>query len=318
MNSRRRGGIAGLAWALTALIVGCGPQTAGPPVDQTAGAAARKAAEATARIDRQTAETHMQLAKALEAAGDYSAALVDYTAALGYDAWPAEADAAPGTGTPYAGLARLCTGDEPGRVPDEVVVRACAGAVNIGRFPPDRLAEFLVDRGEANRRLGRYKRAMADYRSAQTLDSSNPRVNVAIGRLNEEMGDDRAALRAYGLELLRRPGSAPARLARGRLLARQGDLKGAIADFDVILSNAATIASTPRAYRARARAECRLGQPEKAAVDWQTWILLDPLGPDYARDMLASRGYLRGSGTGFGPAARHALEAWVRDGCPGG
>ena len=160
---------------------------------------------------------------------------------------------------------------------------------------------------------------MSDFQAALALDSENPDVRVSRGRLHEAVGDDSAAMREYGLTLLRWPDSAAALLARGRLQARLGDTGGAVADFDAVLSNPATVGANPVAYRDRAIAHCRDGQPEAAAVDWQVWMDSDPGGPAATRQMLAARGYLEAQELpGFGPEAQQALSVWIGAGCPEG
>lgn len=296
-----------LAAALVALAGACQHIGAGAPEPAQA--------ETAGNIDRQQAETHLRLAQALEQAGDQAGAVADYTAALRYDGWPASPGAEPGEGTPYAGLARLCTGDAP----PEVIVRACAGAVDIGRFSPERIAVFFVNRGEANAELEEYRKALADFRAARTLDPANPEVDLATGQLHERMGDDQAALRAYRLALLRRPDSAPVRFARGRLRMRLGDFDGATADFDAILSNPETLAANPAAYGDRALAHCRAGRPEAAEVDWRVWIGADPEASAATRELLATGGYVEpAEPAGFDQEASEALVSWIAEGCPEG
>ncbi|HSF95031.1 MAG TPA: tetratricopeptide repeat protein [Thermohalobaculum sp.] len=315
-----------LAWGLIALAAGCRHET---PPDAAAGQAA-PAAEAApgaadaapapvpaarppANIDRQQAETHLRLAEALESAGDLAGALADYRAALGYDDWLVGDDGELSAGTPYPGLARLCEGDGP----PEVVAQACAESINLGRFPPQRLSGFLVRRGMANTELGDHARAMTDFKAAAALDSENPEVRLGRGRLYEAMGDDRAAQREYGLALLRRPDSVPVRLARGRLRTRLGDLPGAVADFDAVLTNPATVNADPNAYRDRAMAHCLGGQPEAAEVDWQVWTGLNPDGAGLTRELLEARGYPSGpAGPGSDPALMESLATWIAAGCP--
>ncbi len=312
---RRR--LPGLGPIAALLLLAACVMPGGQPLDPEAAAAAAAAEEAA--MNRQLAEVHRNLAQTLEEAGETEAAVQDYKAAAELDAWAVERTAVDLSGTPIGDLERICEDGAGKGDPAEAVARACTLAISSGRLPVDRLAVMLGRRGVARLELGETEPAMADFREALMLDSSDPDILVARGRAQELSGNVKGALADYSLALLRAPNRSDLRFARARLRARFGDNAGAAADYDRILSDAELMAAHPEAYRERAAVHCRLGRSEAAEIGWQVWADTDPGGPDYVRDMLFARGYLRGPGAGALDAREQAaLRAWIRAGCPTG
>jgi len=241
----------------------------------------------------------------------------DYRAAARLDRWAGKRGAKDLSGTPIGDLERICErggaeGDEP-----EAIEQACTAAINSGRLSTPRLAVMLGRRGVARLALEDTEGAMADFKTALKIDSSDPDILVTRGQALERAGNPKGALSDYSIALLRAPDRADLRFARARLRASIGDYDGAAADYDRILSNPEAVAAHPEAYGERALAHCRMGRAEAAQIGWQVWIDTVPEGADALQDRLWARGYLRPpSGAGFGPAEQAALRAWARAGCP--
>jgi len=265
--------------------------------------------------DRQLAEAHFRLGQSLEAAGDLKGATADYETAMALGRWPLPPGGSPDEGTPQAGLARICEGDNP----PEVVLRACSSVVTELRFAPERLAGFLNRRAEAELSLGNPEQALVSLDAAQKFSSGQPETLVMRGTVLESLGQDRQALSSYDRALFRRPGYAKALLARGRLLARMGFEADAEANFDAVLSDPKASAANPDAYRDRALLHCRMGRPEEATVGFQVWAGLNPEGTDALGKELEAHGRLPNPAVAGGEAVeRAALESWIADGCPDG
>jgi tetratricopeptide (TPR) repeat protein len=289
-------------------LAGCQIGAAAPGPETAAGPGAAGPVVAS---DRAQAEAHYLLAQAEEAQGNLLAAAEGYEAALALDPWSRSIGADPVTGTPLAGLARICEGG--GDL--QAVVRAC-GAIAVSlSFESERLAAFQARRAEALLQLGEVDRARNEIKVAEQLDSGNPEVLLIRGRIEEASGEPETALRSLTLALFGRPGWPEAHLARGRLHAKLHDDTAALQDFNAVLSDPQGVEAYPEAYRDRAVVHCRLGEPEQTAVGWQVWAGLVPEGPGYLNELLAAGGYLTDS-----PAEgieSSALAAWIGDGCPG-
>jgi len=304
------------------------PQTGGAPQLQ-AGAAPGSPAS----LDREQARAHRQLGLGLEAAGDIAGAVDEYGAALTLGPWPMDAATGGLADSPYGDLARICWRREPAAQ----VVRACTRAITSLRFQSGRLAELFANRADAYLRLGEPDRARADYRAALKIDSSNPRGLLARGRMRARAGNHAAAVIDFNRvvattgpdrpeanylpdrpEANYLPDRPDVRYARALSLVALGDLEGAVADFDHVLSDPRGLAAYPGAYRGRAEAHCRLGQADAAAIGWQVWLDATQGGGSYVQEMLWAHGYLRGAVTDdFTPAALASLRAWTQAGCPG-
>ncbi|MHA1528241.1 MAG: tetratricopeptide repeat protein [Alphaproteobacteria bacterium] len=299
--------------ALSACLIAtaCVPQQASdaPP------AQARPAPGARAPIDRQQAEAHRQLGLGLEAAGDIAGAVDEFEAALALGRWPLAPAAGGLADSPYGDLARICWRNEPA----EQVARACTRVIESYRFQSSRLAELFANRAAARLRLGDPDRALADYRSVLKIDPNNPRGLLVRGQVRAREGRHGAALIDFNRVLANGPDRLDARYARALSLAALGDLEGAIADYDYLLSDPEGIAAYPDAYRDRAEAYCQTGQAGAASVGWQVWLGARPDGPAYVQEMLLARGYLRGAvADDFTPEALAALRDWTKAGCPEG
>ncbi|MCH8168871.1 MAG: tetratricopeptide repeat protein, partial [Proteobacteria bacterium] len=156
-------------------------------------------------------------------------------------------------------------------------------------------------------------------RSALKIDASNPRGLLARGRTRARAGRHGAALIDFDRVIKYGPERPEAHYARALSRAALGDLEGAAADYDQVLSDPRGLADYPDAYRGRAEAHCPIARPDAAAVGWQVWLDARPGGAAYVQEMLWARGYLRGAVTDdFTPAALASLRAWTRAGCPEG
>ncbi len=286
---------------------------------QTGGGAAQPEAGATpgqqTSIDRQQARAHRQLGLGLEAAGDNAGAGGAYESALRLGRWQVAATAGGLADSPYGDLARICWRRDPAAQ----VVRACTQVITSLRFQSGPLAELFANRADALLRLGDPDRARADYRSALKVDSSNPRGLLARGRMRARAGRHAAALIDFNRVIATGPDRPAAHYARALSRVALGDLEGAIADYDHILSDPQGLAAYPGAYRGRAELHCRTARPAAAAIGWQVWLAATQGGAAYVQEMLRAHGYLRGAvADDFTPAAVAALRAWTRAGCPGG
>jgi tetratricopeptide (TPR) repeat protein len=217
--------------------------------------------------------------------------------------------------SPYGDLARICWRRDPAAQ----VVRACTRVITSLRFQSGGLAELFANRAAAHLRLGDPDRARADYRSALKVDSSNPRGLLARGRMRAREGRHAAALIDFNRVIATGADRPAAHYARALSRVALGDLEGAIADYDHILSDPQGLAAYPGAYRGRAELHCRTARPAAAAIGWQVWLAATQGGAAYVQEMLLAHGYLRGAvADDFTPAAVAALRAWTRAGCPGG
>ncbi len=284
-----------------------------PP--QTGDGVVQPEAGPPASLDREQAQAHRQLGLGLEAAGDIAGAVGEFEAALTLGPWPMNAAAGGVADSPYGDLARICRRRDPAAQ----VVRACTRVITSFRFQSGRLAEFFANRADAYLRLGEPDRARADYQAALKIDSSNPRGLLARGQMRARAGRHAAALIDFNRVIANGPDRPEPRYARALSLAALGDLKGAVADFDHVLSDPEGLAAHPDAYRDRAEAHCRVGRADAAAVGWQVWLGATQGGAGYVQEMLWAHGYLRGAvADEFTPAALASLRAWTRAGCPGG
>ena len=277
------------------------------------------APEAGAHLDRQQAEAHRQLGLGLEAAGDIAGAVGEYEAALAPGPWVIDAATGGLADSPYGDLARICGRRDAAAE----AVRACTRVIASFRFQSADLAELFADRADAHRRLDAPDRALANYRAALKIDSNNPRGLLARGRVRASEGRHAAALtdfnRAIDAGADRGPVRPEAYYARALSLAALGYLQGAIADYDLVLSDPVGLADHPDAYRDRAEVHCQTGQAAAAAVGWQVWLDATEGGAAHVNEMLRARGYLRGAAADdFTTAALRALRAWTMAGCPGG
>jgi tetratricopeptide (TPR) repeat protein len=296
---------------LAVLLAACVPPGAEPP-DPAQAAAAREA-----ELNRQQAEVHRQLAQGLEEAGEVEAAVQDYQAAARLDRWAVKPGAKDLSGTPIGDLERICEeGGAEGGDP-AAIEQACTAAINSGRLSTPRLAVMLGRRGMARLALDDTEGAMADFRTALKIDTSDPDILLARAGALERAGNPKGALADYSIALLRAPERADLRFARARLRTAIGDHQGAAADYDRILSNPEAVAAHPEAYGERALAHCRMGRAEAAEIGWQVWIDTVPEGVDALEDRLWASGYLRPPrGDGFGLAEQAALRVWTKAGCP--
>jgi len=219
-------------------------------------------------------------------------------------------------GSPYGDLARICWRRDPAAE----VVRACTWVVSSLRFQSGRLAELYANRADARLRLGEPDRAQTDYLAALRVDSSNPRGLLARGRMQARLGRHATALIDFNRALGKGPARPELHYARALSRAALGDFEGAAADFDRVLSDPEGLAAHPGAYRDRARAHCRLGQADAAAIGWQVWLDSTQGGAATVQEMLMANGYLpvAVAEDAFPPEALAALRAWTRAGCPGG
>jgi tetratricopeptide (TPR) repeat protein len=264
-------------------------------------------------LDRAQAEAHRRLGLGFESAGDIAGAVEEFDTALTFGPWPTTASGASADDNPYNDLARICARREPA----EQVVRACTRVINSFRYQNQGLATFLANRGDAQFRLGRHDRALADYANTLKVEPNNPQGLFGRGRLRARSGDLAGAVLDFGRVIPAMPEFLEARQARALSYAALGRFEKAIADYDHVLSDPRALAALPDAYRGRAIAHCRTGEADAAAIGWQVWLGATPGGADYVSDMLWARGYLRGSaGEDFSPAALAALRAWTRAGCP--
>ena len=294
------------------------PQTGGAPQIE-----ASAAPGSPASLDREQARAHRQLGLGLEAAGDIAGAVGEFEAALTLGPWPMDAATGGLADSPYGDLARICWRREPAAQ----VVRACTRAITSLRFQSGRLAELFANRAAAFRRLGEPDRARTDYQTVLKIDSNNPRGLLARGRTRARAGRHAAALIDFNRVIATtgpdrpesnyRPDRPETRYARALSLAALGDLEGAIADYDHVLSDPQGLAAYPGAYRDRAGAHCLLGQADAAAIGWQVWLGATQGGAAYVQEMLWARGYLRGAvADDFTPAALASLRAWTKAGGP--
>jgi len=268
-----------------------------------------------ASIDREQAQAHRRLGLGLEAAGDIAGAVDEFQAALALGRWRVAASTGGLADSPYGDLARICWRRDPAAQ----VVRACTRVIASFQFQSGRLAELFANRADAYLRLGETNRARADYKTVLKIDSSNPRGLLARGRTQARAGSHRKALIDFNRAITNGPDRPEARHARALSLIALGDIEGAIADYDHILSDPRGLAAYPGAYRDRAEAHCRIARADAAAVGWQVWLDATPGGAAYVQEMLWAHGYLRGAvADDFTPAALAALRAWTRAGCPGG
>ena len=218
-----------------------------------------------ASADREQARAHRQLGLDLEAVDEIAAAVGEFEAALALGPWPLDAATGGIAGSPYGDLARICWRRDPAAE----VVRACTRVIASLRFQSGDLAAFYANRADAYRRLGEPDRARADYQAALKIDSSNARGLLARGRMRAREGRHAAALIDFNRAITIGPDRPEARYARALSLAALGDLEGAIADYDRVLSDPEGLAAHPRAYRDRAEAHCRIGRADAAAIGWQ-------------------------------------------------
>lgn len=92
-------------------------------------------------------------------------------------------------------------------------------------------ADILAARGEAYHRLGDFRKALADYDQAISLDPGSSYALYNRGLIHQNSGDLSRAMADYSASLKLRPDNADGYLYRGVLLLHSGKLDEAIADF---------------------------------------------------------------------------------------
>jgi serine/threonine-protein kinase len=113
-----------------------------------------------------------------------------------------------------------------GRAEEAVAV----GDRAVARAPT--LARAWNNRGAAKAETLDFAGAEADFEKALELREFYPEAYFNLGNVLQLRGQDDEALRQYGLALEIDPDYAEARLQRGRLRRKKGDLDGALADLD--------------------------------------------------------------------------------------
>lgn len=118
-------------------------------------------------------------------------------------------------------------------------------------------AQLFMKRGELHRYHEDLPAARADLDSAARLDSSLHVVDLMRGRLEQTMGDPKAAIEALDRFLAKEPKHGEARVARARALGRLKDHAGAVAEFTRALALLAE--PRPEYYLERAEADVAQG-----------------------------------------------------------
>lgn len=158
----------------------------------------------------------------------------------------------------------------------------CTSVIESGQLEghADILAKVYNNRGIANRELGSFAEAIADYGEAIRLN----------------------------------PQFAPTYFNRGLAFARLGQYERAIEDFDRTLSFNPVHGG---AYHSRGLARCALGDADGTSADW---VRVMEIGGEPAvrsvQEMLVDHGFYTGAVDGtFGPATLSALHAYVASEC---
>jgi tetratricopeptide (TPR) repeat protein len=162
----------------------------------------------------------------------------------------------------------------PGRV------KLAALALDLGRLDVARLQlEFVIDRdvmtpgalfnrARLHELEGHVAHAVQDYKRALPFDAS-PALQLALGRALGQLGRNEEALRA----LEAAGNTAPARLERGRVLLKGGDLEQALTQLQE------SVRLDPRQsvpWRLMGDTLDQLGQQDKAAQAWARAVELEP------------------------------------------
>jgi tetratricopeptide (TPR) repeat protein len=228
---------------------------------------------------------HAGLAAALEAQGDVAAAqaaLTEALAALPDAVFLRErlADSLLRAGKKEEALAHLKVDVDAGRTSAVGRVKLAGLAIDVGKLDLAKaeldkvLRENLATPGAlvAMARLreaqGNVAGAVQDYRRAATVEAS-PDLHLALGRALLKMGKDNDALAAFDAA----GPSAAARLERGRIQLRKGDVERALADFQ----EAARLApGDVEPLILEGACLDQMGQADRAAGLWARAIALAP------------------------------------------
>lgn len=138
--------------------------------------------------------------------------------------------------------------------------RLAIADAQIAKRPDD--ARLYFDRGEIYRGARRWAAAVEDYERARALDPKLDQVSLALGELMLAAEAPAKAVEHLTKYLDAHSGSARARLARGRALARLGRVDEAVADYDRAL--AAMPAPQPDHAVERARLLAQHNRPADA------------------------------------------------------
>lgn len=127
-------------------------------------------------------------------------------------------------------------------------------------------AEAYLNRGIAERALGRADAALPDLNKAAELDPDLTRAYDERGRIYIEKGDNRRAIEEF-TQSIRIRGTTDGYYQRGLAYEATGEHRKAVADFDNAIAQQR---DAPYAYRARALARANLGDAAGAQEDRQT------------------------------------------------
>jgi len=98
-------------------------------------------------------------------------------------------------------------------------------------------ASLRLQRGELHRAAGDWKSAQADYEAARQLDPQLDAVDLALGSMLLDAGQNlEAAREAVDRFLLRRPGHPTALVTRARVLVKLGEPAAAVRDYDAAIA----------------------------------------------------------------------------------
>ncbi|HTH57850.1 MAG TPA: tetratricopeptide repeat protein [Cyclobacteriaceae bacterium] len=135
-----------------------------------------------------------------------------------------------------------------------------------------------IDSANIKRNQGDWKRALANYDNAITLDPKSDDAYVGRGMLRYETSNTTGALMDLSRAIELNPKNATAYFDRGLIRQGERDYKGATLDYsETIKMNA----KNPSAYHNRALVYHALGDLHAALSDYSKAIELDPNGMSY-------------------------------------
>ena len=147
----------------------------------------------------------------------------------------------------------------------ETAIAACTRLYESGTLGPSNRAIALGNRGAAAKFLGRYDRAMADFTLAMGLDPRNPRYFCQRGDALRRRGVLRDAIADYNAALTRASDSICAYQGRAQTYLAQGNTQQALADI------ARALRSKPGSFQLlvlRGRANNQAKLYEEAVADF--------------------------------------------------
>ncbi|MCF8277727.1 MAG: tetratricopeptide repeat protein [Flavobacteriales bacterium] len=130
-----------------------------------------------------------------------------------------------------------------------------------------RLMQAHFDRGQLHMRMNDQKSALKDYKKVVELDPSNVQLTWDIGRISYEAEEYVDALTYYSraIDELDKP-EAQLFLIRGETFEKLKNYEAAIVDYTRVIEMNPNLAD---AHYNRGQAKARLGDTEKACVDWK-------------------------------------------------